>query len=379
MSRPGNHAANGVGTSEKAKRIDRVNLTATEAKSARLLVVDDDSTNRLVLKGALTAMGHEVLVAEDGLRALMMLRTEKSIDLVLLDILMPEMDGLEVLRFMKGEPALSQLPVVMISALDDADKIATCLEMGAEDYLSKPFNSAILKARINSSLSRKQWRDFERSYLGKVVDGEAKSDQLISSLLPREIAARLKNGESLIADNYELASVLFLDLVGFTAWTREKSASMVVEMLNSVFSDLDKLVAAHTVEKIKTIGDAYMVASGLGTDEESQSDHTHALANFALAARDLIAHSGLDLTARIGIHSGPLVAGVIGSDKPVYDVWGDTVNVASRLESHGMAGKIQVSETTQLMLEKSFRFDERGMIELKNRGSLKTYWLEGAS
>ena len=350
--------------------------TATD-KKARLLIVDDDSTNRLVLKGALTAQGYEVIVAEDGLRALMILRTDKDVDLVLLDIMMPEMDGLEVLRFMKGEPTLSHIPAIMISALDDSDRIATCLEMGAEDYLSKPFNPAILKARVSSSLSRKQWRDFERSYLGKVVDGEAKSDQLISSLLPREIAMRLKNGEQPIADHYETASVLFLDLVGFTSWTRDKPADMVVEMLNSVFSDLDKLVAEHSVEKIKTIGDAYMVASGLGSEVEAEESHTVALARFALSARDLIARSGLSLAARIGVHSGPLVAGVIGSDKPIYDVWGDTVNVASRLESHGEAGRIQISENTLTLLNNSFDTAERGMVELKNRGSVRTFWLEG--
>jgi class 3 adenylate cyclase len=350
---------------------------ATVSSTARLLIVDDDSTNRLVLKGALTAQGYDVIVAEDGLRALMILRTDKAIDLVLLDVVMPEMDGIDVLRFMKGEAALSHVPVIMISALDDAERIAACLEMGAEDYLSKPFNPAILKARVSSSLSRKQWRDFERSYLSKVVNGEVKSDQLISSLLPREIATRLKNGEQLIADNYDNASVLFLDLVGFTAWTRDKAANMVVEMLNSVFSDLDKLVAEHTVEKIKTIGDAYMVAAGLGSEMETSENTAVSLAKFALSARDLIANSGLGLEARIGIHSGPLVAGVIGSDKPIYDVWGDTVNVASRLESHGEAGRIQISEDTLALLTDAFHTTERGMVELKNRGAVKTYWLEG--
>lgn len=344
---------------------------------AKLLIVDDDSTNRLVLKGALTAQGYEVIIAEDGLRALMILRTDKTIDLVLLDVVMPEMDGIEVLRFMKGEATLSHVPVVMISALDDADRIATCLEMGADDFLSKPFNPVILKARVSSSLSRKQWRDFERSYLSKVVDGEAKSEQLIASLLPRDIAVRLKNGEQLIADNYQCASVLFLDLVGFTAWTRDKSAENVVELLNSVFSDLDKLVSEHGVEKIKTIGDAYMVASGLGNEVNTKSDFTVTLARFALSARDLIANSGLGLKARIGIHSGPLVAGVIGSDKPVYDVWGDTVNVASRMESHGEEGKIQISENTLSLLENTFAVSERGVIELKNRGPVKTFWLDG--
>lgn len=358
-----------------------MNASSTElaGKKARLLVVDDDSTNRLVLKGALTAQGHDVVVAEDGLRALMIMRKDKAIDLVLLDVMMPEMDGMEVLRFMKGESELSHIPVVMISAVDDSERIAVCLELGAEDYLSKPFNPVILKARISSSLSRKRWRDFERSYIGKVFDGEAKSDRLISSLLPRDIANRLKAGEQLIADSYPHASVLFLDLVGFTSWTRDKSPDHVVEMLNSIFSDLDKLVAENTVEKIKTIGDAYMVVSGIRDPVEEGVAHTKSVARFALAARDLIIKSGLGLNARVGINTGPLVAGVIGSDKPVYDVWGDTVNVASRLESHGEAGRIQISESTLECIKDTFNCTERGVVELKNRGSIKTYWLESAT
>ncbi len=348
-------------------------------KKARLLVVDDDSTNRLVLKGALTAQGYDVVVAEDGLRALMIMRKDKAIDLVMLDVMMPEMNGMEVLRFMKGESELNHIPVVMISAVDDSDQIAICLELGAEDYLSKPFNPAILKARVSSSLSRKRWRDFERSYLGKVVEGEAKSDQLISSLLPRDIANRLKAGEQHIADSYPQATVVFLDLVGFTSWTRDKSPDDVVEMLNSIFSDLDKLVAENSVEKIKTIGDAYMVVSGVRDPMEDDISQTKSAAYFALEARDLIIKSGLGLNARIGMNTGPLVAGVIGSDKPVYDVWGDTVNVASRLESHGEAGRIQIGESTFECIKDSFECTERGIVELKNRGSIKTYWLESTA
>ena len=348
-------------------------------KKARLLVVDDDSTNRLVLKGALTAQGYDVVVAEDGLRALMIMRKDKAIDLVMLDVMMPEMNGMEVLRFMKGESELNHIPVVMISAVDDSDQIAICLELGAEDYLSKPFNPAILKARVSSSLSRKRWRDFERSHLGKVVEGEAKSDQLISSLLPRDIANRLKAGEQHIAGSYPQSTVVFLDLVGFTSWTRDKSPDDVVEMLNSIFSDLDKLVAENSVEKIKTIGDAYMVVSGVRDPMEDGIEQTKSAAYFALDARDLIIKSGLGLNARIGMNTGPLVAGVIGSDKPVYDVWGDTVNVASRLESHGEAGRIQIGESTFECIKDSFKCTERGMVELKNRGSIKTYWLESAA
>ena len=119
------------------------------------------------------------------------------------------------------------------------------------------------------------------------------------------------------------------------------------------------------------------VASGLGNEVNTKSDFTVTLARFALSARDLIANSGLGLKARIGIHSGPLVAGVIGSDKPVYDVWGDTVNVASRMESHGEEGKIQISESTLTLLENIFEVSERGVIELKNRGDVRTFWLDG--
>lgn len=210
----------------------------------------------------------------------------------------------------------------------------------------------------------------------------ARSERLLTNVMPGPIAERLKAREELIADGVDNASVLFADIVGFTSLSARLSPDEVVRLLDGVFTRLDALVDQFGLEKIKTIGDAYMVAAGIPTPRD---DHATVLARFALAARDeLAAHnlsSDTPIELRIGISSGPVVAGVIGRRRFLYDLWGDTVNTASRMESHGLPGRIQITDATHAQLDGQFVCTGRGVIDVKGKGPTPTWFLEseGAS
>lgn len=196
-----------------------------------------------------------------------------------------------------------------------------------------------------------------------------KSERLLLNILPPVIAERMKHDQSLIADYYESVSVMFIDVVDFTTFSQSINAHDVVTMLDGMFSKFDAIMVKYGLEKIKTIGDAYMAASGVPS---KRADHTEAIAQAALDIQDLMGNR-----VRIGIHTGSVIAGVIGKSKFTYDLWGDTVNTASRMESHGESGKIHVSADVYDILQKKFIFEERGEIEIKGKGIMQTYFLKG--
>jgi class 3 adenylate cyclase len=205
---------------------------------------------------------------------------------------------------------------------------------------------------------------------------QARSERLLLNVLPEPVAARLKKQEGVIADTYAAVTVLFADIVGFTPLAERLSAPDVVALLDRVFVRWDALADRHGVEKIKTIGDAYMVAGGIPVPRD---DHAGAIAEMALAmgqeAARVAAEVGLPLEIRVGIDTGPVVAGVIGRAKFIYDLWGDTVNTASRMESHALPGTIQVTERTYERLRDGYLFRRRGTIEVKGKGPMTTYLL----
>jgi class 3 adenylate cyclase len=209
-----------------------------------------------------------------------------------------------------------------------------------------------------------------------VVAEQEKTEKLLLNILPRPIATRLKGGEKLIADSHQAVTVLFMDLVGFTKLSRTTTAEKLVKMLNAIFSTFDLLVERSGLEKIKTIGDSYMLVSGA---PKAREDHAQAAADLALAMIDALAKinrvNQTDLQARIGLNSGPVVAGVIGIRKFTYDLWGDTVNFASRMESSGIAGRVHCSTATAELLGADFELEDRGPIEVKGIGQTHTFFI----
>ena len=212
-------------------------------------------------------------------------------------------------------------------------------------------------------------------FVGQKNIFQQKSETLLLNILPKEIAAILKNESRTIAEHYEEASVLFADMVGFTPLSAQLPPVEMVELLNEVFSFFDSLLDKYNLEKIRTIGDSYMVASGV---PRGRPDHAQALARMALEMRDYISthtfRNGQRVSFRIGINSGSMIAGVIGRRKFVYDVWGDAVNIASRMESHGVGGAVQITQTTYKLIKDEFVCEPRGTVNVKGKGEMEV-WL----
>ena len=354
----------GIGTSPSVRQ------------TSSILVVDDNVANRDVLERRLTRDGHNVVTAVDGASALEHV-TKLEFDLILLDLIMPSMSGFEVLRRLKASDQTGDIPVIVISALDELDSVVRCIESGAEDYLTKPFNPTLLRARVTASLEKKWLRDREKKFIADLEQEKRRSEALLLNILPQKIVDRMRGGEMVIADRVLEATILFCDLVGFTTISHELPADRVIDILSKIFSDFDRLASEHGVEKIKTIGDAYMVAAGI---PEPQTDHASRIAELALrmleAVDDIAVVTDVKLQARIGVHTGPIVAGVIGTHKFAYDVWGDTVNTASRMESHSLPGRIQISAATRDLLGDRFNFENRGIIDVKGKGLMQTFFLK---
>ena len=345
--------------------------------SGRILVVDDTEANRDLLSRRLRRQGHTVATADGGRSALEAV-AKSQFDLVLLDLMMPGINGLEVLKLLKANPVDQHIPVMMISALDEIDSIVRCIEAGAEDYIPKPFDPVLLGARIGACLERKRLRDRELAFIDELRVEKGKTEALLLNILPGTIVSRIRNGDIAIADSFPDATILFADLVDFTTLAGKCSPARIVDLLNTLFSAFDALAKEFKLEKIKTIGDAYMVAGGI---PEESPGHAHAVADMALGMIDAVLETGKrfgeTLEARIGIHSGEVVAGLIGQHRSIYDVWGDTVNTASRLESSGLPSRIQISETTYQRVRDTFHCELRGQVPLKGKGMMLTYFLGG--
>ncbi len=217
-----------------------------------------------------------------------------------------------------------------------------------------------------------------RTTLEDLETEQQKSEALLLNVLPKPIAERLKRGEENIADSYTEVSVLFADIVGFTILSTKVTPNQLIELLNRIFSAFDSLSEKYDLEKIKTIGDAYMVVGGLPTPRD---DHAEAIAEIALDMQEYIEQFNKEtnqgLSIRIGINSGPVVAGVVGTKKFLYDIWGDAVNTAARMESQGVEGRIQVTEATFHHLREKYQFENRGVVDIKGKGEMYVYMLNG--
>ena len=348
--------------------------------SPGILIVDDNEDNRYTLQLMLETDGHERIASAAGGNEAIALIEKEKFSLILLDLMMPDLNGDEVLKVIKSDPDKRDISVVMISADTNADKVSQCIELGADDYLPKPFNPTILRARIGAALRRHSLRALENEYLGKVENEKRHSEKLLRNILPAEIATRLRNGESNIADHFDDATVIFADVVGFGKITARMKAYEIVACLNQVFSEFDKLAEEVGIEKIKTIGDNYMAVCGVPTP---RSNHARMAAKFALdmvaATVRLRSRLPVPFTIRVGLHSGPVMAGVIGTHKFAYDVWGDTVNIAARLEAASAPNRVLASATTMKSLGSEYCLDGPHKIESKEGRVLEGYFVTAKS
>jgi adenylate cyclase len=387
-------------------------VSAADILGARILVVDDLEANVRLLERALRGAGYVSVASTMNPYEVCELHRKNRYDLILLDLQMPGMDGFEVMEGLKEIESGSYLPVLVVTA-QPGHKLRA-LQAGAKDFVGKPFDLVEVLTRARNmievrllhtetrnhakmleqtlreveesrELIRRQGNEVKTLY-DKIVAEQKLSERLLLNVLPRAIAERLKGRREeiansfpeVIADSFPEVTVVFADIVGFTKFSAGVSPERLVVLLNEIFTDYDTIADLRGLEKIKSIGDAYMAAAGLPVPVD---DHAVRAAHMALDMLDALARfnerSGYNLQIRIGINSGAVVAGVIGKRKFIYDLWGAAVNTASRMESHGVAGRVQISEATRARLGEPFLFEERGAVDVKGMGELRTWFLTG--
>ena len=335
-----------------------------------LLVVDDNRVNRLLLGRALEQLGHTVTFAENGRQALETLKT-RTVDLVLLDIEMPEMNGYQVLEALAADARLRDVPVVMMSSVEEVDSVARCIEMGAEDYLFKPVNPVLLKARISASLEKKRLRDQQRALLGKFATAE-----VAEALLTTGLALGGKLFQTVSSPRLQVdASVLFSDIRSFTSITEALSPAETIELLNSYYTLMFDAIGRHGGIVNQMLGDGLMAIFGAPVPHP---DHRDRAVRAALEMVDLMELFNADQAQRravqlrigIGIASGPVVAGLTGTEqRATYTCVGETTNLAAHLEAHTkvVGVPILIDENTRQGLTEKVHADPLGPVQLKTR------------
>jgi adenylate cyclase len=352
--------------------------------NAGILIVDDQKANVMLLERMLRGAGYVSITSTMDPSEVRELHRQNRYDLILLDLQMPGMDGFQVMESLKEIETGGYLPVLVITAQPDHKLRA--LKAGAKDFVSKPFDLAELLMRVHNMLEVRLLQLETKQLYDQVVAEQKVSERLLLNVLPHAIAKRLRGRPEVttdgftevIADSFAEVTVLFADIVGFTKFSEGVSAEVVVDVLNDIFTRFDNIADHRGIEKIKTIGDAYMAAAGLPVPV---ADHPVRAAHMALDMIEVMdrfnEQSLYKLKVRIGISTGAVVAGVIGKRKFLYDLWGDAVNAASRMESHGVSGRIQVTDSTRQRLDKTFMLEERGAIEVKGKGEMHTWFLNG--
>jgi adenylate cyclase len=328
--------------------------------SGSILVVDDNRMNRLMLARGLEPQGHRVSFAEHGRQALEMLQNH-DFDLILLDIEMPEMNGYEVLEQLHASPYWRDIPVIMISAVDEIDSVVKCIEMGAADYLNKPFNPVLLKARVNASLEKKRLQDKQRELFRKFATDEVAEELLTSDF---SLGGKLVD-----------ATVLFVDIRAFTTLAESQSPEDTIELLNAYYAMIIHATASEGGMVSLMAGDGLMSIFGAPLPRE---DHRQQSVKAAMQMIELIDLFNQEqamlqrapITIGIGIASGPVIAGFVGTQRrATYTCIGDTVNLASRLEAHTkvVGQSILIEENTRLGLDPGIQVVPQGEVKLRGK------------
>lgn len=339
----------------------------TPVEPGRLLLADDNADNRdLVTKLLEKWSGHSVEAVPDGAAALAALAAE-PFDVVLLDVMMPGMNGFEVLQRIREHPEWQHIPVIMMSALGEEEAVIAGIAAGADDYVRRPFNPALLVARIAASLERKRFRDREQEYQRQI-------ETLFRALFPAEVADEIRERGTIPPRRHDSVGVLFLDVVGFTRFceAHKDQPETAVEHLQDLVARLEAVSAAHGVQKIKTIGDAFLGTTGLMRADP------HPVATLLACGHAMIrevAEHPSGWQVRIGIHVGPVMAGVIGATQFQFDVFGNTVNLAARLQSLAQPGGIVISDDAWRTVAERVKSTPR-QVEVHGLGRITVHDLE---
>jgi adenylate cyclase len=348
-----------------------------EAPTGRVLVVDDDRMNRALLTRGLEQAGHVVRTAENGREALDLLRDDPP-DVVLLDIVMPELDGLSVLEQMKADARLHHVPVIMISAVDEIQSVVRCIEMGAEDYLPKPFDPVLLRARMNAALAKKRLHDLEQERVRSVFSRFV-PEHVVEDVLERT------DDDLRLGGSRDVGTVMFTDIRGFTAFSEANHPQQVIELLNEYFGEMIDAIFEHDGTLVGYQGDGLLAVFGAPIPLDDHADRALAAARQMLDVRLPRFNSWLreqrlseGFEMGIGLNSGPFMSGNVGSARRLeYTIHGDTVNTAARLEAMTKSARrsILVAESTcQALLRPPDDLEFVGEFEVRGRRSKISLW-----
>jgi class 3 adenylate cyclase len=348
-----------------------------DTSAGRVLVVDDDRVNRMLLTSSLERQGHRVRCAENGVEALQLLRDD-PFDVVLLDIVMPELDGVSVLQHVKRDPALRDVPVIMISGVDDTDSVVRCIEIGADDYLPKPFNPVLLRARVSAGLTKKRLHDLERERMRGVF----------SRFVPEHVVEQVlaqTDDDLRLGGTRDVGTVMFTDLRGFTAFSEATAPQRVIELLNQYFGEMIDAIFEHGGTVVGYRGDGILAAFGAPIPFEDHADRALAAArqmldvrlprfNLWLAERGI----GDGFAMGVGMNSGQFMSGNVGSARQLeYTVHGDTVNTAARVETmtKTVGRSVLMAESTRAaLLDPPPDLAFVGEFDVRGRESTITLW-----
>jgi adenylate cyclase len=325
-----------------------------------ILIVDDTATNIGIISSVLKD-SFRTKVATNGEKALVLASAGDRPDLILLDITMPGMDGYEVCRRLKANPATSGIPVIFLTAKTEAEDEKQGFAVGAVDYVHKPFSAPIILARVNTHIAL-------QAALQQARDAQRQADELLHCLLPEAAAEEIRNIGTVIPRRYNNVAVLFCDVVNFTAYCDKHEPEDVVSRLDALFVAFERVAAAHGLEKIKTIGDAFMAAAGLLKTANDPLESA-VLCGLQMAATSIEAQLGW--AVRVGVHIGPVVAGIVGQERYQFDIWGDTVNIAARMAGKATPGGVAVTDETWRQIKDRFEGESLGDLEVKGKGTIR--------
>jgi len=327
-----------------------------------ILIVDDTPTNIGIISSVLKD-AFRTKVATNGEKALALASADDRPDLILLDITMPGMDGYEVCRRLKANPATHGIPVIFLTAKTEAEDERRGFEVGAVDYIHKPFSAPIVLARVNTHIAL-------QGALQRAREAQKQADELLHCLLPEAAAEEIRDIGTVIPRRYDGVAVLFCDVVNFTSYCDKHEPEDVVSRLDALFIAFERVTAGHGLEKIKTIGDAFMAAAGLLKQAE---DPLGSAVRCGIQMASTSIDAQLGWAVRVGVHVGPVVAGIVGQERYQFDIWGDTVNIAARMAGKATPGSVAVTHDTWTQIKDRFESEPLGELEIKGKGIIPVF------
>jgi adenylate cyclase len=331
-----------------------------------ILIVDDTPTNIGIISSVLKDI-FRTKVATNGEKALALASASDRPDLILLDITMPGMDGYEVCRRLKANPATSTIPVIFLTAKTEDEDERQGFDVGAVDYVHKPFSAPIMLARVKTHLAL-------QAALRQAQESQKRADELLHCLLPEAAAEEIRDIGTVIPRRFNEVAVLFCDVVNFTSYCDQHEPEDVVSRLDALFVAFERVASAHGLEKIKTVGDAFMAAAGLLRQTDDPLGCA-VLCGLKMAATSIDAQLGW--AVRVGVHVGPVVAGIVGQERYQFDIWGDTVNVAARMAGKAVPGSVAVTHDVWTRIKDRFESDSLGQLEIKGKGQIPVVAVRG--